>query len=100
MHSNSPYEDAPFRGRRRHGHGVPFDEAEMTSEEGRRGRGGPARRGHHGRGRRFVADPTGSFFGRGPRAARGDIRAAILALLEEQPRHGYQIIQELADRTG
>jgi DNA-binding PadR family transcriptional regulator len=72
----------------------------MTSGEPRRGRGGPSRRGHHGRGRRFVGDPTGSFFGQGTRAARGDIRAAILALLDEQPRHGYQIIQELAERTG
>ena len=33
-------------------------------------------------------------------ANRGDIRAAVLALLTEQPMHGYQIIQELAERTG
>ena len=43
-------------------------------------------------------------FGRGhgvrPRAGRGDIRAAILSLLAEQPMHGYQIIQELTERTG
>jgi DNA-binding PadR family transcriptional regulator len=43
-------------------------------------------------------------FGPGPRfgghkARRGDIRAAILALLAEEPMHGYQIIQELTDRT-
>lgn len=37
---------------------------------------------------------------RGPRrAGRGEIRAAILLLLAEQPMHGYQIIGELADRT-
>jgi DNA-binding PadR family transcriptional regulator len=36
----------------------------------------------------------------GRRAERGDIRAAILALLGEQPMHGYQIIQELTERTG
>lgn len=35
-----------------------------------------------------------------PRMARGDVRAAILALLAEQPMHGYQIIQEIADRSG
>jgi DNA-binding PadR family transcriptional regulator len=35
----------------------------------------------------------------GRRAGRGDIRAAVLALLAEQPMHGYQIIQELTDRT-
>ena len=39
-------------------------------------------------------------FGRGGRAGRGDIRAAILALLAEQPMHGYQIMRELRDRSG
>ena len=33
-------------------------------------------------------------------AHRGDVRAAVLALLAEQPMHGYQIIQELEERTG
>jgi DNA-binding PadR family transcriptional regulator len=36
----------------------------------------------------------------GRRAGRGDIRVAILALLAEAPMHGYQIIQELTERTG
>ena len=36
----------------------------------------------------------------GRRAGRGDIRAAILTLLAEEPMHGYQIIQELTERTG
>jgi DNA-binding PadR family transcriptional regulator len=36
---------------------------------------------------------------RGGRARRGDVRAAILALLGEQPMHGYQIIQELESRS-
>lgn len=35
----------------------------------------------------------------GRRAARGDIRAAILMLLAEKPSHGYQIIQELESRS-
>ena len=35
----------------------------------------------------------------GPRARRGDVRAAILALLAEEPRNGYQLIQELGERT-
>ena len=40
-------------------------------------------------------------FGReGRRAGRGDIRAAILALLSESSMHGYQIIRELSERTG
>jgi DNA-binding PadR family transcriptional regulator len=38
--------------------------------------------------------------GRGPRVRRGDVRAAILDLLAEgQPWNGYQIIQEIAERT-
>jgi DNA-binding PadR family transcriptional regulator len=40
------------------------------------------------------------FLGPGPRASRGDIRAAILALLGESPMHGYQIMRELSDRSG
>jgi DNA-binding PadR family transcriptional regulator len=37
---------------------------------------------------------------RGPRARRGDVRAAALALLGEQPMNGYQIIQEISERSG
>ena len=51
----------------------------------------------HGRRRHRHGGP-GYAFGR--RAGRGDIRAAILALLAEEPMHGYQIIQELTERTG
>ena len=39
-------------------------------------------------------------FGAGRRAGRGDIRAAILALLAEAPKHGYQIIREIEERSG
>jgi DNA-binding PadR family transcriptional regulator len=39
------------------------------------------------------------FRGRGPRARRGNVRAAILSLLAEQPRNGYQIMRELAERS-
>ena len=34
-----------------------------------------------------------------PRVSRGDVRTAILRLLAEEPMHGYQIIQELTERT-
>jgi DNA-binding PadR family transcriptional regulator len=37
---------------------------------------------------------------RGPRVKRGDVRAAALALLAEEPRNGYQIIQEIGERSG
>ena len=36
---------------------------------------------------------------RGGRARRGDVRAAMLLLLEEQPQNGYQLIQEIERRT-
>jgi DNA-binding PadR family transcriptional regulator len=42
----------------------------------------------------------GPFFGRGPKVGRGDVRAAILVLLAEGPMHGYQVIQELTERSG
>jgi len=35
----------------------------------------------------------------GHRAKRGDIRSAILTLLAEEPRNGYQIMQELEERS-
>jgi len=37
---------------------------------------------------------------RPPRARRGDVRVAILAVLANGPLNGYQVIQEIADRTG
>jgi len=50
----------------------------------------------------FDFDPRGR--GRGGRGRgrrnRGDVRAALLALLNERPMHGYEMIQELDDRTG
>jgi DNA-binding PadR family transcriptional regulator len=34
------------------------------------------------------------------RMRRGDVRAAILLLLEQEPRNGYQLMQELEERSG
>src|SRR3954447_15845463 len=51
------------------------------------GPGGPGGPGGRGGGR-----------GRG-RARRGDVRAAMLLLLESQPQNGYQLIQEIERRT-
>jgi DNA-binding PadR family transcriptional regulator len=42
----------------------------------------------------------GHFGGRGPKAKRGNVRAAILALLAEEPHNGYQIIQAINERSG
>jgi DNA-binding PadR family transcriptional regulator len=35
-----------------------------------------------------------------PKASRGDVRAAILALLQEGPRNGYQVMSDIAERSG
>lgn len=54
-----------------------------------RGRGGRRRGpGRHGRG------------GRRSRVSRGEIRNAILVLLSEQDRHGYDMMQEMEARSG
>ncbi|BCI55590.1 hypothetical protein NIIDNTM18_48680 [Mycolicibacterium litorale] len=65
----------------------------------------------HGPGFEFGFDPRGGFgfgFGPGPRGRRGggrgrgrrgDVRAAILTLLAERPMHGYEMIQEIAERS-
>ena len=68
----------------------------MTMFAGKRRHG----REHFGRGGPFFGGRGDPFFGGGRRAGRGDIRAAILALLAEEPMHGYQIIRELSERTG
>jgi DNA-binding PadR family transcriptional regulator len=75
-------------------------------DHGRRRRGPGPRRGHgHGHGGGSPWDPRSGFGPgfrppfRGRKAARGDVRASVLALLAEQPMHGYQIINELAERS-
>jgi DNA-binding PadR family transcriptional regulator len=45
----------------------------------------------------FFSGPGG--FPRGPRARRGDVRAAALLLLAEGPLNGYQIMQEIEKRS-
>lgn len=74
---------------------------------GRRGRGGRGDGGGDGSGGgdgfgggRPWEGRRGMFGGMHGRARRGDIRAAILRLLAEQPRNGYQIMQELEARSG
>ena len=61
------------------------------------GRGGPA--GGFSTGQRgwWPGQPGPA---RGPKAGRGDVRAAILALLREGPRNGYQIMSEIEERSG
>jgi DNA-binding PadR family transcriptional regulator len=69
-----------------------------------RPRGG--RRGHGRRGGPWGFPGFGPFGGPPPwatgrsKARRGDVRAALLALLAEEPRNGYQLIQEIEERSG
>lgn len=44
-----------------------------------------------------VPQPGGS---RGPKVRRGDVRAAILDVLSVEPMNGYQVINQIAERTG
>jgi DNA-binding PadR family transcriptional regulator len=81
----------------------------MAAEQRRRGprdrdfggRGPGGGPGHWGGG--FVG-PKGAWWpgppsAPGPKASRGDVRAAILALLKEGPRNGYQIMSEIEERS-
>src|ERR1700680_5310925 len=79
------------------------------SETPGRGRCGPAHHRHRRHG--FGPGPFGDFgggpfggVGRCPRAGgrkarRADIRTASLLLLAEEPRNGYQIMQEVEERS-
>src|SRR5580698_10231458 len=61
---------------------------------------GPGPFGFEMRGGPFGPPRPGRAGGRGPRVRRGDVRAAILDLLAEgQSWNGYQIIQEIGERT-
>jgi DNA-binding PadR family transcriptional regulator len=99
-------------GHRSHGHGFGF---------GPGGAGGPGDPGDApgpGFGPGFPFGPFGAGFGPGfgpgsdpgarhrrrgwgrGRASRGDVRAAVLLLLAEQPMHGYQLMHAVAERSG
>jgi DNA-binding PadR family transcriptional regulator len=80
------------------------EEARHRRGGGRRGGGHGGRQGPGGRpgfgvppGMPWLGDPR---MMRGPRAKRGDVRAAALALLADGPMNGYQIIQEISERSG
>jgi DNA-binding PadR family transcriptional regulator len=75
-HFRDHFQDSGHRAERRQHH--PF--------EGRPGPGGGGPRHHHHGGR--------------GRAPRGDVRTAVLQLLAEEPMHGYQLMQAIAERSG
>lgn len=115
-HRRRPPSDGPFgawgdddRGPRGGGHRGGPRGGGPRGDGARGGRGrGPFGQGFgQGFGRDFgpqfaglFGGPGGGWPGRGPRRGRGEVRLAVLALLAEEPRHGYQMIQEIETRSG
>jgi DNA-binding PadR family transcriptional regulator len=100
MAMNATYAISDFPTHGRHG----FRDAMRAMAGGERGRG---RRHHHHAGDRFFMGfggppfgPGGPFGRGGPKARRGDVRTAALLLLDEGPRNGYQIMQDIEERSG
>ncbi|WP_079049566.1 MULTISPECIES: PadR family transcriptional regulator [Streptomyces] len=89
------------RGHGRRGGGHPFGRGDGEAPRAAFGPFGP---GHGGPGPfgPFGPGPWGGRGRGGPRgrARRGDVRASILALLKDRPMHGYEMIQEIAERSG
>src|SRR5512147_929654 len=82
------------RGWHRHGRGHDCAgrggrDGEFRGLFGGRGRGGHGGSGHHG----------GWGFRLGRRLGSSDLQLILLALLAEQPRHGYELIKELEERS-
>lgn len=92
-----PYTDyepeTPGRGHRRRG-GPRSGQSGPEHHPGAEGRGGPHRHG----GPERQGGPRGRR--RGGRGRRGDVRIAVLTLLQEGPMHGYQLMQTITERTG
>jgi DNA-binding PadR family transcriptional regulator len=82
-----------------HGHGRHRGAGHEQHFAGRSGRGfGGGRRGLGGRhGGGFGGDDETMHAGR--MLAHGDLRLIALALIDEQPRHGYDIIKALEEKT-
>lgn len=89
------------RGHGRHGGHGPYGRPDFEALRGAFGPFGPGH-GGPGFGPGFGPGPWGGRGRGGPRgrARRGDVRASILALLKDRPVHGYEMIQEIAERSG
>jgi DNA-binding PadR family transcriptional regulator len=116
-----PEEAAEFIHGRHHGPGRPGPEDAVAFTHGPRGRhvrpspedieafrsmrqmrgGGPFGGGPFGGPPFGGGGPFGGRHGRGRgRARRGEVRVALLLLLSEEPRNGYQLMQEIEERSG
>jgi DNA-binding PadR family transcriptional regulator len=84
----------------RHGRPNPEDIDQFRSIRQMRG-GGPFGGGPFGGPPFGGGGPFGGRQGRGRgRARRGEVRIALLLLLAEEPRNGYQLMQEIEERSG
>ncbi len=92
-----PFGPPGFEHHEHHGHHEHHEHMAMGGPGHGRGPGG--HRGPPGFGPPFGRGFPWDRFRPGKRARRGDVRAGILALLAEQPRNGYQIMQELEQRS-
>ena len=119
MFADTTYTTGQGRCQRREPHELAATWRAMTGSSGGRGPGGEGDRAHghgrHGGHRQRGFGPGGGYGGfpfggtggggpfgrgRGRKARRGDIRTAALLLLAEEPRNGYQIMQEVQERSG
>lgn len=105
-HGHRPDGDQPGGfDRTEDGPGFPFGPGGFFGPPGGPGSHGHGGRRHGGHGGPGFGPPGGPWRARGRgrgRGARrrGDVRAAILVLLDEQPRHGYELISEISERSG
>lgn len=78
-------------------------------DHGERGHWGAGRHGHRGHGQGFGwgrgrhgghgGPGGGDMFRIGRMFAQGDLKLVVLALIAEQPRHGYEIIKVIEEKT-
>ncbi|MEZ5092613.1 PadR family transcriptional regulator [Nocardioides sp.] len=89
-------------GPQHHDQGNPWRHHPRPGDRGPWGQGGRGARGTGGP-PPWVAGLFGLAQGmqqRGPKVRRGDVRAAVLDVLREGPRNGYQVIQQIEERSG
>lgn len=96
-----------FREWQQRGFGPPMGRGDRPEEQdpfwgAPKDRGGPFGRpgGPFGAGGPFGGNPFDEDGGGRQRQRRGDIKYALLELLADQPRHGYELIKELEQRYG
>ncbi len=93
------------RGGRRDGWSTMFGADGLFGASGPFGPGGPFGSGWSGSGFRGGSDGKGGASDHGPRGrrrmfGRSEFRLVLLSLIAEQPRHGYDLIKAMEERSG